>query len=151
MVYSGDPAATAVWSVDMTQLMFALFVFSQVSAAGARGQAEHAGAGAQEIHGAGWCVLQREHISTRIVDVSWTGLLILKQLEERNLIYEQEAVVWGQGCWDKYCMCPLFILSCIQSAHLQAQLRLIWGSVVWVRKMKSISYKVNVVLVPNSI
>lgn len=54
----------------MTQLMFVLFSFSQVATAGARGQAEHAGVGAQEIHGAGWCVLQRAHISTRIVDVS---------------------------------------------------------------------------------
>lgn len=40
------------------------FFFSQVSTAGARGQAEHAGVGAQEIHGAGWCVLQCAHIST---------------------------------------------------------------------------------------
>ena len=28
MVYLGDPAATAVWSVDMTQLMFVVVFFS---------------------------------------------------------------------------------------------------------------------------
>lgn len=73
---------------ELTWLSWCLFCFffSQVATAGARGQAEHAGVGAQEIHGAGWCVLQRAHISTRIVDVSWTGLLILEQLEEGNLI-----------------------------------------------------------------
>lgn len=55
-MFSEEPAAIAGCDVDTTQLMFVLFS-SQVSTAGTRRQAEHAGVGAQEIHGDEWCVI----------------------------------------------------------------------------------------------
>lgn len=134
----------------MTQLMFACFS-SQVPTARARGQAEHVGVGAQEIHGAERCVLWCARSSwTRLLltlhepafwvegDVETSGSRVQPRLRKRSDVssFSSETKHW--------CILDIrssFFRQTIPASHQLPQIMLHYGSICSVHVARLVSFE----------